>query len=101
MRMYDINPAEDNEDIAIFYKIVKMNMIGERIWNSLTTTAQTALQSHKKKFMWTQPTGEQFYDGPTMLQILVETVNPSHMVGILTLKEQIRAVALNNFVITM
>ena len=31
MRMYDINPAEDNEDKARLYKRVKMNMIGERI----------------------------------------------------------------------
>ena len=37
------------------------------------------------------------YDGPAILQLLVETVNPSHMVGISTLKEQIRAVSLNNF----
>ena len=69
-------------------------MIGRRIWNSLTQTAQTNLQQHMKKVLWKSDTGEDFFDGPTMLMIIVQAINPSTRVGVTTLKDQIRAINL-------
>ena len=95
--LYDIYPKKDPVDREIFFKRVRINMIGLRIWNGLTQVAQTSLSAHKNKFLWRHSSGWELYDGPTMLQILVEQVNPTHMVGISTLKEKIRAVALPQF----
>ena len=94
MVMFDIDPENVETDKIIFYARVRMNMIGTRIWNSLNSAAQTSLQPNLKKFIWKQTTGEQMYDGPTMLQLIVETINPSTMVGVTTLKDKIRAVTL-------
>ena len=87
--MYDIDPENNDGDKEIFYARVRMNMIGERIWNSLNQVSQTNLHVHSKKYTWKDSDGAQLYDGPTMLQILVQTINPSTMVGISTLKDKL------------
>ena len=96
-KAFAIHPDTNDPDKQIFYARVRINMIGERIWKSLSPQAQTTLQNHSKKYIWTLPTGEQIYDGPTMLQILVSAVNPSSMVGITNLKEKLRAITLSGF----
>ena len=95
--MYDIDPENNDGDKEIFYARVRMNMIGERIWNSLNQVSQTNLHVHSKKYTWKDSDGAQLYDGPTMLQILVQTINPSTMVGISTLKDKIRSITLPGF----
>ena len=43
--------------------------------------------------MWTNPvTGAQDFDGPTMLQLIVISINPTTRVGISTYKMEIQTV---------
>ena len=97
MTLFDIDPDNVAADKVTFYARVRSNMIGERIWNSLNQSSQTSLQTHAKKFIWKSTTGDQLYDGPTMLQILVQSISPSTMVGLSTLKDKLRSINLASF----
>ena len=94
MTLFAIDPENNNNHKNIYYARVKINMIGQRIWNSLSQQAQTSLQTHMKKVLWKTASGEDFYDGPTMLQIIIKAINPSTRVGVTTLKDQLRAITL-------
>jgi hypothetical protein len=72
-------------------------MIGHRIMNSLTKSAVASLKLKESLYLWKSSTGEFFYDGGTMLQILVEKVNPTTRVGVVNLKDKIRNCKLANF----
>lgn len=96
-RMFDIDPADDEEDRKVFHDRVRANMIGQRILGSLNRNSLKQLKSKKRQYQWTSSTGETFYDGPTMLQICIEIVRPSTRVGVTSLKDQIRACKLSNF----
>ena len=97
MSVFPILPDQNPNEKDIFYARVRINMIGERIWNSLSSQGQSTLQNHAKKYLWKTNNGEQMYDGPTMLKILVTSVNPSSMVGVTNLKEKLRSVTLSGF----
>jgi hypothetical protein len=95
--MFAIDPANDPDDKTIFYKRVRANIIGLRIIKSLNKTSLASLKLKESKYLWISDTGEEFYDGPTMLQICVEKVNPNTRVGVADLKETLRNVKLANF----
>ena len=87
---YDIDPAGEPTDKPIFYQRVRAHMIGLRILGSIDSESMISLELHQKKYIWTTTAGDQFYDGPTMLQICIEKVNPSTRVGISSLKQKLR-----------
>jgi hypothetical protein len=95
--MFAINPSSNDDDKIIFFKRVRANMIGQRIYNSLNPSSLASLKSKENLYLWKTDEGEEFYDGVTMLQILVEKVKPSTRVGIIALKDKIRAARLANF----
>jgi hypothetical protein len=95
--MFTIDPINSQDDKAIFFKRVRANMIGQRLYNSLDSTSLASLKSKENFYLWKSDDGEEFYDGVTMLQILVEKVKPSTRVGIIALKDKIRACRLANF----
>ena len=95
--MFNIDPLNDETDKVIFFKRVRANMIGQRLYNSLNATSLASLKSKENLYLWKTDDGEEFYDGVTMLQILVEKVKPSTRVGIIALKDKIRASRLANF----
>ena len=72
-------------------------MIGQRIYNSLDSTSLASLKLKENLYLWKTAGGEEFYDGVTMLQILVEKVKPSTRVGRVALKDKIRNSKLANF----
>ena len=75
--MFDIQPATNANDRAIFYKRVRANMIGMHIFDSLNEESKKTLRSKSAMWIWKSSAGETFYDGVTMLQILVTKVKPS------------------------
>jgi hypothetical protein len=95
--MFSIDPATDETDKVIFYQRVRANMIGQRIYNSLDTTSLASIKLKEHLYLWKTATGEEFYDGVTMLQLLVEKVKPSTRVGRVALKDKIRNSKLANF----
>ena len=53
---------------------------------------------HKEKFSWTSATtGEIKFDGPTMLYLLVSTLNPSTRVGVTEFKNEIQNARLDKY----
>jgi hypothetical protein len=95
--MFSINPSSETTDKIIFFQRVRANMIGQRIYNSLDSTSLASLKLKENLYLWKTAEGEEFYDGVTMLQILVEKVKPSTRVGRVALKDKIRNSKLANF----
>jgi hypothetical protein len=95
--MFAIDPATNDSDKIIFYQRVRANMIGQRIYNSLDSTSLASIKLKEHLYLWKTATGEEFYDGVTMLQLLVEKVKPSTRVGRVALKDKIRNSKLANF----
>ena len=71
-------------------------MIGSRIYKSLDEDSKKYLHTKSDMWIWKSHEGEDYYDGVTMLQILVTKVNPSTRVGVSDLKEKLRRVKLSN-----
>ena len=69
-------------------------MIAKRIEASLTSVSWKVLFGKRKHFTWVGTNGVASYNGPTMLQLIISTINPSTRVGISDLKSSIRAVRL-------
>jgi hypothetical protein len=95
--MFDIDPATIPEDRKIFYQRVRANIIGLRIINSLSKTSLASLKLKSRLYLWKSSTGEEFYDGPTMLQLCVEKVNPTTRVGVSHLKDALRTAKLATY----
>jgi hypothetical protein len=96
-KMFAIDPLNNEEDRSIFYARVRANMIGMRIFNSLSDESKKSIRSKSALWNWMSEDGEQFYDGVTMLQILVTKVKPSTRVGLTDLKDKIRSAKLSSF----
>ena len=99
MTQFTINPGDSSkpEDKVTFFRRVRSKMIAKRIENSITAASWKTLFSKRKHFTWTSAAGNAGYDGPTMLHILVASVNPSTRVGVSDLKSIIRSTKLVQF----
>ena len=84
------DPATDSDDKIIFFRQIRSKMIAKRIESSLSSASWKVLFGKRKYFTWMGSNGIASYDGPTMLQIIISTVNPSTRVGISDLKVFIR-----------
>ena len=99
-----LNPEFDLGDQNTFYHRTRSKMIAARIENSLAMASLETLFSKKKHFQWKDQLENLSNDGPVMLQLLIESVNPSTWVIVLYLKQQIRSIKLVTFqynVVTM
>ncbi len=73
-------------------------MITKRILGSITTSSRKTLFTMKEEFSWLDSTtGEYNYNGPTILHILMASVNPNTRVGVTGLKEKIRLAKMGAF----
>jgi len=88
------DPATDSDDKIMFFRQVRSKMIAKRIESSLSSASWKVLFGKRKHFTWMGSNGIASYDGPTMLQIIISTVNPSTRVGISDLKVSIRTARL-------
>ena len=88
------DPATDLDDKLMFFGRVRSKMIDKRIESSLSSASWNVLFGKRKYFTWMGSNGVASYDGPTMFQLIIFTVNPSTRVGISDLKVSIRTARL-------
>ena len=86
LTVFDIDPAAQATQRPQFFRRIRSVMIAKRIENSLSKASLKSLMLEKLKFIWTDSTGTEHLDGPTMLWILLAKINPSVRVGISSLK---------------
>ena len=97
MNLLVITPATNDDHKRMFFRQTRSRMIAKRIKKSLTKSAWNTLFSKRKHFSWESANGTISYDGPTMLQILVSSINPTTRVGISDLKTNLRSARLVTF----
>ena len=73
----NLDPENEENHKIWFYKRVRSEMISKDIEAHLTTSSFKKLLLNKKDFTWTKDDGTICYDGPTMLLICLQLVNPS------------------------
>ena len=92
-----LDPARNLNDRAIFYLRVRSKMIAKRLQNSIDDASWKSLLQKQTDFAWLNQKGNYDYDGPTMLKILLSTVNPATRVGVKELRKAIRTARLPRY----
>lgn len=92
----EINPGSDEADKATFYDRVHSNVAVELIKNCLTPMGYEDLMLQKEKFTF-KGRGIIELDGPTMLYLLYEKIDPSTTVGLDSVLEAIEDAKLSNY----
>ena len=77
-----LDPANNNADEARFYTRVHVNAVVEIVKNFLTPNGWDDLMLQQHKFAFTDITGMKIYDGPTMLKVLLEEIDPTASVNV-------------------
>ena len=93
---FDINPSSTQADRKVFYKRVRLNMIGQWILGAFSKAALTTIKNKEHLYTWKDSAGQIFLDGALMLQIIMDHINPSTRVGVTHLKDTLRASRLAN-----
>ena len=92
------NVATDATEKETFYKRMRSRMISARIEGVISAESHKSLMLRKKDFTWTSATdGHPIHDGPTMLKILVQSINPTTRVGVSDYKERISSARMNKY----
>ena len=86
-----INPADTEGDCVHFYRRIQATMIAKRIEGLFDQAPINTFFNKKRDFTWTDTaTGIEELDGPTMLQIIVQGINPTNRVGVSDYKMEIQ-----------
>jgi hypothetical protein len=80
--VHAIDPANNENDRAIFYDRVNAAVVAQCLSNTLTPTALKNLDLKKHLFTFQDAEGNLKQDGPTMLLLLLLKADPSTNVGI-------------------
>ena len=78
----NLDPKNEENDKIQFYKHIRSNMISKAIKAHLTTNLFNKLLLNNKDFNRTKDVGTTRYEGPTMLLIFLQLVNPSTNIGV-------------------
>ena len=84
-----ITQGQNPDHVDTFYCRVHSRMIVKRIIGYLKTVDYEVLKNKAKLFTW-KGHGDEEVDGPTILWILLQICNPSTMVGVVELKDDLR-----------
>jgi len=93
----DIDLANDANHRLFFYKRVRSEMIAKYLEGCLTKAALKQLDLRRSEFVWTDSSREKITDGPSMLKIVVDTINPSTHMGMGNLMKGIEMAMLAKF----
>ena len=78
-----LDPANVNQDKLDFYEQVNSSVVAKIVENMLTAQGFTDLLMAKDKFAYVCATsGEEKYDGPTMLFLVLQKIDPNTVVGL-------------------
>ena len=92
------NIAGDDAQRRQFFLRMRSRMIASRLEGVISSESHKSLMLRKKEFTWTDPNdGHPIFDGPTMLKILVQSINPTTRVGVSDYKERISSARMNKF----
>ena len=93
-----LDPATVAADQKTFYRRVDSNVVTEIIKGMLTPKGWADLLLEKKKFTFTDDTsGVETYDGPAMLKVLLEEIDPTSSVNIEIHRTAIEQARLHNY----
>ena len=93
----DLDPAVNAGDKAKFYDRVNGNVVVELLKNILTPNGFEDLMLQQEKFTFASTTGVKRYDGPTMLKVALEEINPTSAVNIEMHRQAIEGAKLHDF----
>jgi hypothetical protein len=95
----DLNNIQtDNNERKCFFRRNRAALIAERIEGIISAETHKSLMLRQSDFAWTDPhTGHASFDGPTMLKILVQMVNPTTRVGVNLHKRMIEKAKMSKF----
>ena len=77
-----LDPANNNADEARFYTRVHANVVVEIVKNFLTPNGWDDMILQQHKFAFTDITGMKSYDGPTLIKVLLEEIDPTASVNV-------------------
>ena len=86
----DITPASNDDHKKLHYNRVRSKMIAKKLEVQLDAASFKKLTNESKKFTWGN-----YYDGPTMLWIILKTLCPSTIVGVTGQKLILQNIRLN------
>ena len=93
----DLTPATVDDDKKKFFSRVHGNVVVEIIKNCLTPSGWDDLMLEKDKFTFVTSTGSESYDGPVMLKVLFENIDPTSSVNIELHRQAIEGAKLHDF----
>ena len=86
-----IDPGGEENDHPHFYRRTRADMIAKRIKGTFDEASIKTIFNKKREFTWNDPiTGIEELDGPTMLQIIIQGINPTTRVGVSDFKMEIQ-----------
>ena len=93
----DLDPATVDDDKKKFFSRVHANVVVENIKNCLTPSGWEDLMLEKDKFTFVTSSGGESYDGPVMLKVIFENVDPTSSVNIELHRQAIEGAKLHDF----
>lgn len=97
LEVQNLDPANDENDRKLYFLQVRSRMIAKRIEGSITPASWNSLLQKSKDFAWMRSNGNIEYDGPTMLKIIIATINPTTRVGVSDVTLEIQNARLNKY----
>ena len=92
-----IDPANIAGDKDRFYDRVNWNVVVELVKNILTPKGWNDLMLQQEKFSFYNSMGEKSYDGPTLLKVVIEEINPTASVNIELHRQAIEGAKLHQY----
>ena len=78
-----IDSVDDEADRVHFYRMTRVTMIAKIIEGLFNEASIKTLFNKKREFTWNDSlTGIKDLDGPTMLQIIIQCINPTTRIGV-------------------
>ena len=93
----DLTPATDAAHKVTFHRRVDSNVVQENIKGLLTAKGWQDLLLEQRSFTFTDSSGEDWYDGPTMCKVLLEQVDPTSAINLEMHRHSIESVKLQAF----
>ena len=77
-----LDPSNNNVDEAKFYTQVHANVVVEIVNNFMTPNEWNDLMLQQHKFAFTETTGMKRYNGPKLLKVFLEEIDPTAPVNV-------------------
>ena len=94
----ELKPATVDDDKKAFYKRVNSQVVAEWLHNTLNDEGYSDILRQQELFSFVDSaTGIVKFDGPTMLKIVLDTIDPSVVVGVEVHRKRLEDIRLHEF----